>query len=66
MQDNKHNNLVSVEVIAELLNLNPMTVYKWASNKKIPSYKFGHKMLRFDLSEIEQWLETKRQNNGKQ
>jgi excisionase family DNA binding protein len=43
---------VSAAKVAEYLDLNIWTIYKWAERKKIPSYKLG-KSLRFKLSELE-------------
>ena len=53
--------------LARYLGLCEPTVRDWVRLKKVPFYKLG-KAVRFDLREIEKWLESKRikpvENNG--
>lgn len=51
--------LITVEELAEYLNLNPHTIYIWVEQGKIPHIKIG-RMVRFDLLEIEDWLASKK------
>lgn len=51
--------LITVEELAEYLNLNPHTIYLWVEQGKIPFIKIG-RMVRFDLIEIEEWLASKK------
>lgn len=46
---------VKVKVVAELLDLDPATVYRWAIKGKIPSHELGPRTRRFRLSEVERW-----------
>ena len=55
MPDRLPEPFVKVEVVAEFLNLNPATVYRWAVKGKIPSHEFGPRTRRFRLSQVERW-----------
>lgn len=48
--------LLTVKDIATRLQVKEKTVYAWASQRRIPCVRIGN-VLRFDDSEIEQWLE---------
>jgi excisionase family DNA binding protein len=48
---------VSIERLAEYLDVAEKTVRKWVLNNDIPYHKIM-KLVRFRLSEIEQWVET--------
>lgn len=50
---NRH--LLSVEELAQYLNLRKQTIYNWLHNKKISGMKIG-KVWRFDKREIDKWL----------
>jgi len=47
--------LLTVKDIATRLQVKEKTVYAWASQRRIPTVRLGN-VLRFDESEIEQWL----------
>ncbi len=49
--------LLTVKELATRLQVKEKTIYAWASQRKIPSIKI-HGVIRFDASEIEQWLQT--------
>ena len=49
---------MTVEQVADLLQLSPQTIYKWAAAKKLPSIKLGY-MLRFEPDRISQWIEKR-------
>lgn len=49
--------LVDKYYVAEMLGVVPGTVVKLASKNIIPCYKFGHRLLRFDVKEIVVWLD---------
>lgn len=46
---------VSVEQVANHLNVKPDTVYKWLERKEMPAHKVG-RLWRFRISEIDQWV----------
>jgi len=46
---------VSVDQIAQHLNVKPDTVYKWLERKDMPAHKVG-RLWRFKISEIDQWI----------
>ena len=48
---------VSVDQIAQHLNVKPDTVYKWLERKDMPAHKVG-RLWRFRVSEINQWVES--------
>jgi PTS system nitrogen regulatory IIA component len=49
--------LLSVEQVADYLQLNRSTVYDWAQKGKIPAIKLGQ-IWRFRRREIDRWLEA--------
>jgi excisionase family DNA binding protein len=49
--------LLTVKDMATRLQLKEKTIYAWASQRKIPCVKI-HGVIRFDASEIEQWLQN--------
>jgi len=44
--------LVGVNEVAAFLSVKASTVYSWVSSRRIPHYKLGGKLLRFDLTAI--------------
>jgi excisionase family DNA binding protein len=50
---------VGPEELAEYLDLSINTIYSWIWLKKIPHFKVG-KLVKFDLQEIETWMEEKK------
>jgi excisionase family DNA binding protein len=54
--------LVSVKDLAERHSMKASWFYQAAERGDIPSYKIG-KYRRFRLSEVERWLETRRNGN---
>jgi len=45
---------LSVGEIAAHLGVNPDTIYKWITRKKMPAHKLG-RLWKFLASEIDQW-----------
>lgn len=48
---------VSVEQIAQHLNVKTFTIYKWLERKNMPAHKVG-RLWRFKLSEIDRWVKS--------
>ena len=48
---------LSIEGLAKYLDVSEKSVRKWVLNRDIPFHKIM-KLIRFRLSEIEQWVET--------
>lgn len=46
---------VSVEQIAQHLNVKAFTIYKWLERKTMPAHKVG-RLWRFKVSEVDQWV----------
>jgi excisionase family DNA binding protein len=55
--------LLTVDEIAEYLNVKPSTIYQWTHQGFIPHIKLGN-LVRFDLKKIGRWLDG-RSTNGK-
>jgi len=52
-------NLITVERLSVIIGLTPYTVRKKCRERAIPCYKIDG-VYKFKLSEIEEWLESKR------
>ncbi len=48
---------VSVEQIAQHLNVKTFTIYKWLERKDMPAHKVG-RLWRFKITEIDEWVRT--------
>jgi excisionase family DNA binding protein len=46
---------VSVEQIAQHLNVKTFTIYKWLERKDMPAHKVG-RLWRFKKTEIDEWV----------
>lgn len=56
----KHPQLLKVPEVAQLLKVNPRTIYDMVAHDRIPYRKPpGTNMLRFDLDEIMEWTKTR-------
>jgi excisionase family DNA binding protein len=53
--------LLTIQEVAERLNLKPSTLYAWAAQGTIPHLKLG-RLLRFDPDEIDAWLHDRRRH----
>lgn len=51
---------LGITELSELTGLKKATIYAKRSRREIPAYKFGRE-LRFRRTEIDDWMETKRQ-----
>ncbi len=56
MRKKLNKRLLSVEELAQYLNLRKQTIYNWLHNKKITGIKIG-KVWRFEKEEIDKWLQ---------
>ena len=50
--------LLNINELAQMLGVEQSTIYAWTHQKTIPFIKIG-KLVRFRLSDVESWLETK-------
>ena len=48
---------LSVDEIAVHLGVNPDTIYKWITRKKMPAHKLG-RLWKFLASEVDQWIKS--------
>jgi excisionase family DNA binding protein len=46
---------LSVDEIAAHLGVNPDTIYKWITRKRMPAHKLG-RLWKFLVSEVDQWV----------
>jgi excisionase family DNA binding protein len=60
--------ILTVEDLAQYLQITSLTVYRWVRVGKIPHIKLGGKAIRFRKVDIDEWLKSKTQpakENGK-
>jgi excisionase family DNA binding protein len=57
--------LLTARQLAELLGFSAATIVDWAEAGSVPAFKVGGR-LRFRMSEVEAWLETKRAGAGRE
>ncbi len=50
--------LLTVQEVAEYLQVKPSTIYQWTHEDYIPHVKFGN-LVRFRLDKIQSWIEKK-------
>jgi len=56
--------LVTVVEAANILGLNPQTIYRHYQEGKLPAYRFG-KALRFDMKELKEFMRESANSSGK-
>ena len=59
----KEERLLTLDEVAEFLHMNPMTLYLWVKDGKIPAFKIG-KVWRFRKTEIDEWLKKQKYKKG--
>jgi excisionase family DNA binding protein len=52
----EHEEIFTVEEIANYLRIKPLTVYRWIKQNRIPFIKLGRRNFRFRRTVIDQWL----------
>ena len=58
MDSNLEDNYINLEKAAEYLNIKPVTLRKWISQKKdLPAHQVG-KLWRFKKSELDEWVHS--------
>lgn len=58
-ENQKIKELKGINEISIYLDVKVSTVYAWVHTRQIPYYKIG-RLVKFNLSEIERWVEGKR------
>jgi excisionase family DNA binding protein len=58
--------MVKAKDISTLCGVTLQTILKWARENKIPHHRISARCLRFDLGEVNAWLERKRDANKQQ
>ena len=46
--------------LASFLGISRYTVDAWVSQKRIPFIKIGGKLVKFDMNDVNQWLEQQK------
>lgn len=59
------NRWLSVEEIAEHLQIKKDTVYKWVAHKGMPAKKVG-RLLRFQVNAVDKWVNSGKAAEGNQ
>ena len=49
--------LISAATAAEMLNLHPVTLLRWAREGRVPHHRLGRRVV-FRLSELDKWLSS--------
>ncbi len=52
---------LNIDETSEYLGTPVPTLYTWVSLRKIPHLKISRRCLKFDIKELEQWLDKKRE-----
>jgi excisionase family DNA binding protein len=52
----KEESLLTEEQLSELLNIKPRTITQWVQERRVPYYRFGWKLIRIRLSDVEAFL----------
>ena len=63
VHDQAIRNLVSIEDLADHLGVSVRHVRRLVSERRIPFYKWGGRLLRFDIAAANRWLESTRVNS---
>ena len=50
--------LMNYQETAEMLSVKLGTLYAWVCERKIPHIRLGTRLIRFDRSEIERWIDN--------
>ena len=61
--NNRHDEVLTTEALAQYLKVDTSWVYKQVSQKKIPYFKAG-KYIRFNKSDIDKWIKRKNTKPG--
>ena len=55
--------ILTIREVAEFLRVTEKTIYRMASEKRIPAFKVGGSW-RFDKADIEKWIEDNKKYDG--
>jgi len=58
--------MVKAKDISVLCGVTLQTILKWARENKIPHHRISARCLRFDVAEVNAWLQAKRDANKQQ
>jgi len=49
--------LLDVDQAADLVGVHPVTLYRWARQRKIPCVRIGARVIRFDPRSLEKFID---------
>jgi excisionase family DNA binding protein len=49
--------LLTVKAAALYMSVSPITLYHWVSRREIPFVKLAHKAVRFDIRQLDRWID---------
>ena len=52
------NKLLTIDDVANYLNIKKRTIYKYVQENYIPHIKINKKVIRFEIAKIDNWLDT--------
>jgi excisionase family DNA binding protein len=52
----KSESLLTEQELAEFLNIKPRTITQWIQENRLPYYRFGWRLIRIRLSDVESFL----------
>ena len=58
--------MVKAKDISTLCGVTLQTILKWARENRIPHHRISARCLRFDVTEVNAWLQAKRDANKQQ
>lgn len=59
MREVETKKLIGIQDVSERLGVSTNTIYAWISQKRIPHYKVG-RLVKFNTTEIDQWIAAKK------
>ncbi len=61
MSDNVAEKWVSIDAIAQHLDVSKDTVYRWIASRGMPASKIDRQW-KFKISQVDEWIEAKKQS----
>lgn len=58
MSNQLNDKYISIDEAATYLGVKPSTIRNWIKTKGMPSHRIGGKLLKFKLSEIDEWVNS--------
>lgn len=60
-----YSNYISKKQVARILGVSTSSVIRWVKTNNLPKpFKFGSNTLKWDITEIEKWIEERKNKRG--